>query len=70
MADIAIKQEQLMLESMKIEADVKKNSDKVKFDALKTAATMRNDKEKLVANAGMDLLKAELTPPKQTRKGD
>jgi hypothetical protein len=49
---------------------VKKNSDKVKFDALKTAATMRNDKEKLVANAGMDLLKAELTPPKQTRKGD
>lgn len=70
MADIAIKQEQLMLESKKIEADVKKNADKVKFDALKTAATMRNEKERLVANAGMDLLKAELTPPKPTRKGD
>ena len=70
MADIALKQEQLILEGKKIEADVKKNSDKVKFDALKTAATMRNDKEKLVANAGMDLLKAELTPPKQTRKGE
>lgn len=70
MADIALKQEQLLIEREKVEADVKKNSDKVKFDALKTAATMRNDKEKLVATAGMDLLKAELTPPKQTRKGE
>jgi hypothetical protein len=70
MADIALKQEQLLIEREKVEADVKKNSDKVKFDALKTAATMRNDKEKLVATAGMDLLKAELTPPRQTRKGE
>jgi hypothetical protein len=70
MADIALKQEQLLIEREKVEADVKKNSDKVKFDALKTAATMRNDKEKLVATAGMDLLKAELAPPKQTRKGE
>jgi hypothetical protein len=69
-SDVALEQERLMIEGMKVEADVKKNADKVKFDALKTAATMRNDKEKLVANAGMDLLKAELTPPKQTRKGD
>jgi hypothetical protein len=70
MADIALKQEQLLIEREKVEADVKKNADKVKFDALKTAATMRNDKEKLVATAGMDLLKAELTPPRQTRKGE
>ena len=70
MADIALKQEQLAIEAKKVEADVKKNADKVKFDALKTAATMRNDKEKLVATAGMDLLKAELAPPKQTRKGE
>jgi hypothetical protein len=70
MADIALKQEQLMIEREKVEADVKKNADKVKFDALKTAATMRNDKEKMVATAGMDLLKAELTPPKQPRKGE
>ncbi len=70
MADIALKQEQLAIEAKKVEADVKKNADKVKFDALKTAATMRNDKEKLVATAGMDLLKAELTPPKQPRKGE
>ena len=70
MADIAIKQEQLMLEKEKIDADIKKNSDRVKFDALKTAATMRNDKEKLVATAGMDLLKAELTPPPPSRKGE
>jgi hypothetical protein len=69
-SDVALEQERLMIEGMKVEADVKKNSDKVKFDALKTAATMRNDKEKLVANAGMDLLKAELTPPKQTSKGE
>jgi hypothetical protein len=69
-ADVALEQERLAIEGMKVEADVKKNADKVKFDALKTAATMRNEKEKLVANAGMDLLKAELTPPKQTRKGD
>jgi len=69
MADIALKQEQLMIEKQKVEADVKKNADKVKFDALKTAATMRNEKERMVANAGMDLLKAELTPPKP-RKGD
>jgi hypothetical protein len=70
MADIALKQEQLTLEKQKIEADVKKNDDKLKFDSLKAAATMRNDKEKLVAAAGVDLLKAELTPPKQTRKGE
>jgi hypothetical protein len=70
MADIALKQEQLMLESKKIEADVKKNDDKLKFDSLKAAATMRNDKEKMVAAAGVDLLKAELTPPKQTRRGE
>ena len=69
-ADVLLEQERLALEGKKIEADVKKNADKVKFDALKTAATMRNDKEKMVATAGMDLLKAELTPPKQTRKGE
>ena len=70
MADVALKQEQLTLEKQKIEADIKKNDDKLKFDSLKAAATMRNDKEKLVAAAGVDLLKAELTPPKQTRKGE
>ena len=70
MADIALKQEQLTIEKQKVEADVKKNADKVKFDALKTAATMRNEKERLVANAGMDLLKAELAPPKPTRRGE
>ena len=70
MADIALEQERLVLEDKKIEADVKKNADKVKFDALKTAATMRNDKEKMVATAGVDLLKAELTPQRQTRKGE
>jgi hypothetical protein len=69
-SDVALEQERLMIEGMKVEADVKKNADKVKFDALKTAATMRNEKEKLVANAGMDLLKAELTPPKQSNKGE
>ena len=69
-ADFAIEQERLAIEAKKVEADVKKNADKVKFDALKTAATMRNDKEKMVATAGMDLLKAELAPPKQPRKGE
>lgn len=69
-ADIALDQERIAIDAMKVEADVKKNADKVKFDALKTAATMRNDKEKMVATAGMDLLKAELAPPKQPRKGE
>lgn len=69
-ADVALEQERIAIEAMKVEADVKKNADKVKFDALKTAATMRNEKEKMVATAGMDLLKAELTPPKQPRKGE
>lgn len=59
MADVALKQEQLEIERQK-----------TKFDILKTAAIMRNDKEKLIAAAGVDLLKAELTPPKQTRKGE
>ena len=70
MADVALKQEQLTLEKQKIEADIKKNDDKLKFDSLKAAATMRNEKEKMVAAAGVDLLKAELTPPKPTRKGE
>ena len=70
MADVALKQEQLTLEKQKIEADIKKNDDKLKFDSLKAAATMRNDKEKMVAAAGVDLLKAELAPPKQSNKGE
>jgi hypothetical protein len=68
--DAILKQEQLAIEKSRVAAEAKNNADKVKFDALKTAATMRNEKEKLVATAGMDLLKAELTPPKQTSKGE
>jgi hypothetical protein len=59
MADVALKQEQLEIERQK-----------TKFDILKTAAIMRNDKEKLIATAGVDLLKAELAPPKQSNKGE
>jgi hypothetical protein len=69
-ADIMLKQEQIGVEKERIAAQAKTATDKQKFDALKAAATMRNDKERLLANAGVELLKAELAPSKPTKKGD
>jgi hypothetical protein len=70
MADVLLKQEQLGIEKERIAAQTKTATDKQKFEALKAAATMRNDKERLLADAGVELLKAELAPPKPTKKGD
>ncbi len=69
-ADIMLKQEQLGIEKERIAAQTKTAADKVKFDALKTAATMRNDKERLLADAGVQMLRAEVAPSKPTKKGD
>lgn len=69
-ADIMLKQEQLGVEKERIAAQTKTATDKQKFEALKAAATMRNDKERLLADAGVELLKAELAPSKPSKKGD
>jgi hypothetical protein len=69
-ADIMLKQAQIDVEKERIAAQTKTAADKQKFDALKSAATMRNDKERLIANAGVEMLKAELAPSKPTKKGD
>jgi hypothetical protein len=69
-ADIMLKQAQIGVEKERIAAQTKTAADKQKFEALKTAATMRNDKERLIANAGVEMLKAELAPSKPTKKGD
>jgi hypothetical protein len=69
-ADIMLKQAQIGVEKERIAAQTKTAADKQKFEALKTAATMRNEKERLIANAGVEMLKAELAPSKPTKKGD
>jgi len=71
LADIMLKKKQMDIDAMKAVVQNKSTDQKMRFDALKTAATMRNDKERLLATAGVDLLKAELAPLKQTpKKGD
>lgn len=71
LADIMLKKKQMDIDAMKAVVQNKSTDQKMRFDALKTAATMRNDKERLLATAGVDLLKQELAPPKQTpKKGD
>jgi hypothetical protein len=64
MADVELRKEQLAIEAAKAENTSKQAGDRQRFDALKSAATMKNDKEKMMLQAGVDALKEHYKPKK------
>jgi hypothetical protein len=80
MADAELKKQQLALEEQKIQiekgkavANVVQAQHKQQYDALKSAATMKNDKEKMVMQAATDALKEHFKPQQKAdrpKKGE
>jgi hypothetical protein len=75
MADAELKRQQLALEQEKIQIDkgkalaaVQQGAEKQRYDALKSAATMKNDKERMVLQAGVDALKEHYKPQQKADK--
>ena len=66
MADVELDKQKLALDAQKIMLNAKTAGEKQKFDALKTAASMRDAKEKALLDAGVDMLKDTY----KTKKGD
>ena len=66
MADVELDKQKLALDAQKIALDAKNAGDRQKFEALKTAAVMRDAKEKALLDAGVDMLKDTY----KTKKGD
>ena len=66
MADVELDKQKLALDAQKIMLNAKTAGEKQKFDALKTAAVMRDSKEKALLDAGVDMLKDNF----KTKKGD
>ena len=66
MADVELDKQKLALDAQKMMLDAKTAGEKQKFDALKTAASMRDAKEKALLDAGVDMLKDTY----KTKKGD
>jgi hypothetical protein len=76
MADIELEKQKLALEEQKIQIDkgkalagVQQGAEKQRYDALKSAATMKNEKEKMMLQAGVEALKEHYKPQK-TNKGE
>lgn len=65
-ADILLQTKKLSIDEQKVLMGVKNAGEKQKFDALKAAATMRNEKEKALLDAGVDILKDRY----KSKKGD
>jgi hypothetical protein len=79
MADSQLKQQQLALEEQKIQIDkgkalasVEQGAQKQRYDAMKSAAIMKDDKEKMMLQAGVDALKEHYKPQREQnpKKGD
>jgi hypothetical protein len=66
MADVELDKQKLALDAQRMMLTAKTAGEKQKFDALKTAATMRDAKEKALMDAGVDILKEGY----KTKKGD
>ena len=66
MADVELDKQKLALDAQRMMLTAKTAGEKQKFDALKTAATMRDAKEKALLDAGVDMLKDKY----KTKKGD
>jgi hypothetical protein len=76
MADIEIEKQRLIIAEQKVQIDkakavanIQHDAEKQKYDALKSAATMKNDKEKMLLQAGADALKEHYKPQKG-KKGE
>jgi hypothetical protein len=71
MADAEINKQKLVIEEQKVQIDkakavanIQHDAEKQKYDALKSAATMKNEKEKMMLQAGVDALKEHYKPKK------
>jgi hypothetical protein len=71
MADAEINKQKLAIEEQKVQIDkakavanIQHDAEKQKYDALKSAATMKNEKEKMLLEAGVDALKEHYKPKK------
>jgi hypothetical protein len=71
MADIELEKQKLVIAEQKVQIDkgkaiaaVQQGAEKQRYDALKSAATMKNEKEKMVLQAGTDALKEHYKPKK------
>jgi hypothetical protein len=76
MADAELEKQKLVIAEQKVQIDKSKavaaiqhDAEKQKYDALKSAATMKNDKEKMLLQAGVEALKEHYKPQK-TNKGE
>jgi hypothetical protein len=71
MADTEIEKQRLVIAEQKVQIDkakavaaIQHDAEKQKYDALKSAATMKNEKEKMLLGAGVDALKEHFKPKK------
>jgi hypothetical protein len=71
MADTELEKQKLMIAEQKVQIDkakavanIQHDAEKQKYDALKSAATMKNEKEKMMLQAGVDALKEHYKPKK------
>jgi hypothetical protein len=71
MADAEVNKQKLAIEEQKVQIDkakaianIQHDAEKQKYDALKSAATMKNEKEKMLLEAGVDALKEHYKPKK------
>jgi hypothetical protein len=75
MADAELNKQRLVLEEQKIQIDkgkalaaVQQGAEKQRYDALKSAATMKNDKEKMMMQAAAEALKEHYKPQQRADK--
>ncbi len=71
MADAELEKQKLVIAEQKVQIDkakavanIQHDAEKQKYDALKSAATMKNEKEKMMLQAGVDALKEHYKPKK------
>jgi hypothetical protein len=71
MADVELEKQKLAIAEQKVQIDkgkavasIQHDAEKQKYDALKSAATMKNEKEKMLLGAGVDALKEHFKPKK------
>jgi hypothetical protein len=72
MADVELEKQKLAIAEQKVQIDkgkaiaaVQQGAEKQRYDALKSAATMKNEKEKMVLQAGAEALKEHFKPKKE-----
>ena len=71
MADVELEKQKLVIAEQKVQIDkgkaiaaVQQGAEKQRYDALKSAATMKNEKEKMLLGAGAEALKEHFKPKK------